>query len=86
MLISNSEIGIFPSFKSVPLTEHMRFSERQIRKHVELENEWWKLDLTSKLSTGKIDAAKRIHYEEAERTRDSNSIRMRDRVVVIRDA
>jgi len=86
MLIENCEIGIFPSFKSAPLTEQMRFTEKQIRKHEELENEWWKLDLTSKLSTGKMDAAKRIHYEEAERTRDSNSIRMRDRVVIIRDA
>ena len=86
MLIGNCEIGIFPSFKSVPLTEQMRFTEKQIRKHEELEIEWWKLDLTSKLSAGKMDAAKRIHYEEAERTRDSNSIRMRDRVVIIRDA
>ena len=86
MLISNCEIGIFPSFKSVPLTDQMRFSDRQIRKHEELENDWWKIDLTSELSAGKIDAAKKIHYEEAERTRDSNSIRKRERVVIIRDA
>ena len=86
MLIANCEVGIFPSFKSVPITEQMRFTDRQIRKHEELENDWWKLDLTSKLSAGKIDAAKRIHYEEAERTRDSNSVRMRERVVIIRDA
>ena len=86
MLIENCEIGIFPSFKSVPLTEQMRFSEKQIRKHEELENEWWKLDLTSKLSAGKMDAAKRIHYEEAERSRDSYNTKNRERNVIIRDA
>ena len=86
MLIANCEIGVFPSFKSVPLVEKMRFTERQMRKHEELENEWWKLDLTSKLSAGKIEAARRIHYEEAERSRDSYNIKNRERNLIIRDA
>ena len=86
MLTANCEIGIFPSFKSVPLTEQMRFTEKQIRKHEELENEWWKLDLTSKLSAGKIDEAKKIHYEDAERTVDWDIRQKRERVVIIRDA
>jgi hypothetical protein len=86
MLIGNCEIGIFPSFKSVPLTEQMRFTEKQIRKHEELQNEWWKLDLTSTLSSGKIDKAKRVHYEEAERSVDSSKTQKRERVVIIRDA
>jgi hypothetical protein len=86
LLIANCEIGIFPSFKSVPLTEQMRFTERQARKHEELENEWWKLDLTSNLSAGKIAAAKKIHYEDVEKTRDINMTDKRERVVIIRDA
>jgi hypothetical protein len=86
MLVANCEIGVFPSFKSVPLVEQMRFTDRQMRKHEELESEWWKLDLTSQLSHGKIDAAKRIHYEEVEKTRDVSMGQKRERVVIIRDA
>ena len=84
-LIANCEIGIFPSFKSVPLVDTMRFTKRQLRRHEELENEWWKLDLTSTLSSGKIDKAKRVHYEEAERSVDSSKTQKRERVVIIRD-
>jgi hypothetical protein len=84
-LIANCEIGIFPSFKSVPSVDTMRFTKRQLRRHEELENEWWKLDLTSTLSSGKIDKAKRVHYEESERSVDSSKTQKRERVVIIRD-
>lgn len=86
LLIANCEVGVFPSFKSVPLVEEMRFTERQMRRHEELESEWWKLDLTSQLSHGKIEAAKRIHYEDIEKTRDVNMSKHRERVVIIKDA
>jgi len=86
LLIANCEIGIFPSFKSVPLNEKLPFTDRQMKRHLDLERDWWQLDLTSKLSAVKIDNAKQIHYEEVERTRNAISNKSQDRVVLIRDA
>ncbi len=70
LLISNVEQGQFPSFVPVALQER-RFSASQLEQHKELEARWWALDLTSQLSQGKLDAAKRIHYEEMLKTRQT---------------
>lgn len=81
LLISNVERGIFPSFKPVKSVEIKRFNARQLEMHKELEVQWWLLDLTSSLSAGMIDDARRVHYEEAQRTRQVSLIEKRQRVV-----
>lgn len=67
LLIENAELGSFPTFKPVISEGTRRFSQRQLEMHQELESQWWALDLTSTLSAGKIDDARRIHYQEAEK-------------------
>jgi hypothetical protein len=49
--------------------------------HKELEAQWWSLDLTSNLSVGKIDDARRIYYEEEMRVRQSSITEKRERVI-----
>jgi hypothetical protein len=70
-MIRNAEVGLFPINEPCKLTAIDRFSGSQIFKHQKFLDEWWKLDLTSKLSTGKLDAARRIHYEEELKARHS---------------
>jgi hypothetical protein len=67
LLIANAELGSFPTFKPVISEGEQRFNQRQCEMHQELEARWWALDLTSTLSAGKIDVARRIHYHEAEK-------------------
>ena len=69
LLIANVEHGVFPSFKPQVAPETRRFNARQLAMHAELEAQWWALDLTSALSAGKLDDAKRVHYQEEMRTR-----------------
>ncbi len=69
LLIANVEQGVFPSFKAVSRKDIPRFTERQLAMHKELESQWWTLDLTSSLSAGKLEDAKRVHYQEGFRTR-----------------
>lgn len=76
LLIANAELGVFPSFKPAVDSEVRRFNERQLAMHHELEQQWWSLDLTSALSIGKIDAARRIHYDEALRERNIYSAKI----------
>ena len=64
LLIANVERGVFPSFKALDPPSPTRFNSRQLEAHKELEEGWWQLDLTSSLSAGKLDEARRIHYEE----------------------
>lgn len=71
LLIENLEQGVFPSFQAVARSDAPRFDDEQIRSHKELELDWWNLQLTSTLSTRKIEDVLRIHYEEHLRTRDS---------------
>jgi hypothetical protein len=75
------EQGIFPSFKPVKPQESKRFNERQLVMHKELEAQWWALDLTSNLSAGRIEDARKIHYEEEMRVRQSSIIEKRERIV-----
>jgi hypothetical protein len=85
-LIANVERGIFPSYAPVGDTE-VRFTPRQLARHKELESQWWELNLISELSAEKLNAVKRIHYEEPERTRQNDlMLDRRERVVIIRDA
>ena len=49
LLISNVEVGIFPSYKAVELSTP-RFNARQLEQHKELESKWWELTLISALS------------------------------------
>lgn len=81
LLIANVEQGVFPSFKPVKPTESKRFNARQLEMHKELEAQWWSLDLTSSLSAGKIDDARRVHYEEEMRGREKSFDEKRERVV-----
>lgn len=81
LLIANVEQGVFPSFKPVKPQESKRFNSRQLEMHKELEGQWWSLDLTSSLSAGKIDDARRVHYEEEQRTRQASITEKRQRVV-----
>jgi hypothetical protein len=69
LLVANVEHGVFPSFKAVVEPEARRFNARQLAMHKELESQWWSLDLTSALSAGKLEDAKRVHYQEELRTR-----------------
>lgn len=74
LLIANAEQGSFPNFSPIAQSDRRRFNSKQLERHRELENEWWKLDLSSELSQAKIEDAKRIHYEEELKTRQSNLI------------
>jgi len=80
LLIANVERGVFPSFKAVPPTDTPRFTARQLAKHKEHELQWWTLVLSSALSAGKLEDAKRVHYEEAMRTRQD--IALDERIVL----
>ena len=62
-LIGNAEYGRFPVFEN-PRQVSERFTHHQKLRHVELESEWWSLDLTSALSGNKVDEARRLHYSE----------------------
>jgi hypothetical protein len=73
LLIANLEQGVFPSFKPVEALQEARFTTAQLEVHAELELQWWSLDLTSSLSTGKLDEARKIHYEEQWKTRQAGS-------------
>lgn len=81
LLIANVEQGVFPSFKPVKPQESKRFNARQLEMHKGLEAQWWSLDLTSSLSAGKIDDARRVHYEEEVRGREKSFDEKRERVV-----
>lgn len=81
LLIANVEQGVFPSFKPVKPAESKRFNARQLEMHKELEAQWWSLDLTSSLSAGKIDDARRVHYEEEMRGREKSFDERRERVI-----
>lgn len=81
LLIANVEQGVFPSFKPVKPTKSKRFNIRQLEMHKELEDQWLALDLTSALSVGKIDDARRVHYEEEMRVRHSSITEKREQVV-----
>ena len=63
LLIANVEYGRFPVFKQVKRSEP-RFSDKQLTAHLELEEEWWSVDLTSTLSGSRVIDAKRLHYSE----------------------
>lgn len=68
-LIANVEYGKFPVFKNVQLPER-RFTDRQRQVHIELEQEWWNLNLTSTLSGNKVEDARKLHYSEPLRGRN----------------
>jgi len=81
LLIANLEHGVFPSFKPVAAPVEPRFTSLQLEAHKELEQQWWSLNLTSSLSTEKIEDARRIHYEEELRMRQTSITEKRERVV-----
>lgn len=81
LLIANVEQGVFPSFKPVKPPDGKRFNTRQLELHKAMEEQWWSLDLTSSLSAGKIDEARRVHYEEEFKTRQSSIVETKKRVV-----
>lgn len=81
LLIANAERGVFPSFKPVAATSSPRFSKAQLEMHKALEEQWWQLNLTSALSAGKIEDARRIHYQEELRMRQTSVTEKRERVV-----
>lgn len=62
-LISNVEHGKFPVFTTAVRPER-RFTQRQLASHIELEPEWWSLDLTSELTGNKVAAARTLYYNE----------------------
>lgn len=62
-LISNVEQGKFPVFTTAARPAR-RFTKRQLASHLELEPEWWSLDLTSELTGNKVAAAGRLYYNE----------------------
>ena len=62
-LISNVEHGKFPVFTSAVRPER-RFTQKQLANHIELEPEWWSLDLTSELTGNKVAAARTLYYNE----------------------
>lgn len=68
LLIANVEQGSFPSFKPVGTQQAARFTAAQLEAHTNLEQKWWALNLTSSLSAGKLEEAKKIHYEEEWKT------------------
>lgn len=73
LLIANVEQGVFPSFKPVVAQQGARFTPEQLEAHENLEQQWWSLDLTSSLSRGRLEAARKIHYEEEWKTRQSGA-------------
>jgi hypothetical protein len=81
LLVANAEHGVFPSFKPVAASSSPRFSKAQEEMHKALEEQWWKLNLTSALSAGKIDDARRIHYQEELRMRQTSITEKRERMV-----
>lgn len=86
LLIANVERGLFPSYSPVPPPDRPRFNTRQLEMHKELEAQWWALDLQSELSAGKLEKARKIHYEEELKIRDSYKGEKRERTVIFRDA
>ena len=62
-LISNVEYGQFPVFTNHEKPEQ-RFTSRQLEQHKELEAERWLLNLTSKLTGNRVDAARALYYAE----------------------
>lgn len=60
-LIASVEHGGFPVFKDVAIQHVARFSTHQIKRHAELQEQWWNTDLFSKLTTASAAAAKRLH-------------------------
>jgi hypothetical protein len=73
LLIANVERGVFPSFKPLGIQEGARFTPGQLEAHAELEPQWWLLNLASVLSAGRLEEAKRIHYEEEWKTRQAGN-------------
>lgn len=73
LLIANVEQGVFPSFKPVETMQGVRFTAAQLEAHAELESKWWALNLASSLSSGKLDEARKIHYEEEWKTRQASN-------------
>jgi len=55
----------------VETTQGVRFTAAQLEAHAELESKWWALNLASSLSSGKLDEARKIHYEEEWKTRQA---------------
>jgi len=64
LLIANVERGVFPSFQLTQPRPEARFTPAQRQAHADLEAQWWQLDLTSSLSAGKLEQARKIHYQE----------------------
>lgn len=81
LLVANAEHGVFPSFKPIAASARARFSLAQIEMHKALEYQWWQLNLNSALSAGKIEDARRIHYQEELRMRQTSITQKRERVV-----
>lgn len=50
MLIYNVERGRFPMFKPIHKKGTLRFNERQRKSHVELEKQWWEMDLRAQIT------------------------------------
>ena len=50
-LIANVEYGAFPAYTDQNQPEQ-RFTATQLRRHADLEEEWWSLNLNSQLSEG----------------------------------
>lgn len=86
LLIANVERGLFPSYSPASPPDRPRFNTRQLEMHKELEAQWWALELQSELSAGKLEKARKIHYEEELKTRDSYKGGKRERTVLFRDA
>lgn len=61
LLVANVEKGIFPSYKPCENKSEL-FTKKQKESHVELEKLWWDLDLSSQLSSTKIEHARKIAY------------------------
>ena len=61
-LIANVEHGVFPD-DEMPEETPPRFSSKQKEEHMELEAQWWTIDLSSSLSENKVVKARRIHYD-----------------------
>jgi hypothetical protein len=86
LLIANVELGVFPSYKPVTPSAP-KFNARQLAQHAELESKWWELDLTTQLSTDKLERVKAVHYDEPVRTRQNDlMLDPRERRVIVRDA
>ena len=62
-LIRNVEYGKFPLFATA-VRQERRFTKKQMASHIELEPEWWSLDLTSGLTGDKVASARTLYYNE----------------------